>query len=307
MRAWQLNDSATSLLTADVPQPKPAVGEVLVRVHAVGVISTELDWQPTTHTKTGEKRIHAIPGHEFSGTVAALGPNTTGVTIGQEIYGMNDWYSDGATAEYCLTQPDQIAPKAARLSHTQAASVPISALTAWQGLFDRAKLKKGERVLIHGGAGSVGLFAVQFAANHGAYVTTTASIRDKNFLLQLGAQQVIDYHTERFEDIVKQVDVVFDTAGGESLRHSWKVLAPTGRLITIVSDPADLEDERAKKAFFIVKPNRAQLISIADQLDNQKIQTAVAAVIPFAQAGSAYTAKKNQQLGPGKVVITVTE
>jgi NADPH:quinone reductase-like Zn-dependent oxidoreductase len=307
MRAWQLNDSATAISFADIPQPNPDPGEVLIRVHAVGVISTELTWQPTTHTKTGGKRSRAIPGHEFSGTIAAIGPNTTGVTVGQEIYGMNDWYTDGGTADCCITRPEQIAPRPGRLTHPQAASVPISALTAWQGLFDHAKLQKGGRVLIHGGGGGVGVFAVQFAANHGAHVATTASARDKQLLLQLGAEQVIDYHTARFEEAVKQVDVVFDTVGGESLQRSWKILSPTGRLITIVSDPASLQDERAKKAFFIVEPNRTQLSAIGDQLENKSIQTVIAAVVPFAKADSAYIAKANPKIGPGKVVVTVIE
>lgn len=175
------------------------------------------------------------------------------------------------------------------------------------GLFDRAKLQKDESVLIHGGSGGVGSFAVQLAANHGARVTTTASTRNKNFLQQLGAEQVIDYHTARFDEIVNHIDVVFDTVGGDTLKRSWKVLAPSGRLITVVSDPASLEEERAKKAFFIVEPNRAQLTTIADQLRNKKIQTAVAAVIPFAQADTAYTAKANQQHSPGKVVVSVIE
>src|SRR4030095_12701778 len=128
-----------------------------------GVIATELRWYPTTHTKTGGDRSSAIPGHEFSGVVAALGAGTGDWAVGDEIYGMNDWFAEGATAQFCLARPASVARKPERLSHAEAASVPISALTAWQGLLERARLRAGERVLIHGGAGSVGLFAVQLA------------------------------------------------------------------------------------------------------------------------------------------------
>ena len=132
-------------------------------------------WYPTSHTKTGEKRTAAVPGHEFSGVIAALGADVEGFEVGREVYGMNDWFADGATAEYCLAQPAAVAPKPPRLTHIEAASVPIAALTAWQGLVERARLQPGESVLIHGGAGAVGLFAVQLARLRGAHVIATAS------------------------------------------------------------------------------------------------------------------------------------
>src|SRR5215831_1120932 len=137
---------------------------------------------------------------------------------------MNDWYAQGASAEFCCAPPTAIARKPARLTHVEAASIPIDALTAWQGLFDRAHLQAGERVLIHGGAGGVGVLAIQLARLRGAHVLTTASGHDRDFLLRLGARQVIDYHTERFEDVAGNVDVVFDAVGGETLRRSWSVL-----------------------------------------------------------------------------------
>ena len=205
MKVWQCDDSrpVPGLVQAEVKTPGPQRGEVLIRVHAVGVTGTELLWQPTTHTKSGENRRHAIPGHEFSGAIAAVGVGADGI-VGQEVFGMNDWYAQGATAEFCCAPPSAIAPKPARLTHVQAASVPIDALTAWQGLFDRAQLQAGERVLIHGGAGAVGVLAIQLACRRGAHVLTTASGRDRDFLLRLDAQQAIDYHTERFEDACRQ-------------------------------------------------------------------------------------------------------
>jgi NADPH:quinone reductase-like Zn-dependent oxidoreductase len=307
VRAWRLNDSgaAPRLICEDIPTPHPGPGEVLIRVHAAGVTPTEMLWYPTTNTKSGERRHHAVPGHEFAGTVAAIGLETGGPTLGQEIYGMNDWFADGATAEYCVTRPEWIASKPRRLPFAEAASVPIGALTAWQGLFDRVKLQRGETVLIHGGSGAVGVFAVQLARRHGAHVVTTASARNRGFLLQLGAERVIDYRVERFEEIVRGIDVVFDGVGGTTLQRSWDVLAHSGRLVTIAADSEGTADERTKSAFFIVEPNQQQLSGIGALLDAGEIQPVVEAEVPFAQAGEAYAAGDQPRSGRGKVVVVV--
>jgi NADPH:quinone reductase-like Zn-dependent oxidoreductase len=309
MRAWKLETTTAGprLITADVPQPAPGPGELLIRVHAAGVTPTELTWYPTTHTKAGQPRNHAIPGHEFSGTIAALGTGTTGVEIGQDIYGMNDWFTEGATAEYCLTRPEWIAPKPSRLTHAEAATVPIGALTAWQGLFDRANLQPNERILIHGGSGAVGAFAVQLARWKGAHVITTASARNREFLLQLGAEQVIDYHTERFDEIVKNIDVVFDTVGGETLKRSWSVLSPRGRLVAVAAESEETKDERAKTAFFIVEPKGDQLSRIAQILESGEIKPVVDAVVPFVEAGAAYAGQVGERAGRGKVVVSLEQ
>ena len=177
MKAIQFDRTSDGLSfsLAEVPTPQPAEGEVLIEVHAAGVIATELEWYPTSHHKNGEPRRHPIPGHEFSGTVAAVGKLVTSFTLGQEVYGMNDWFKEGATAEYCVAVPSSIALKPKSLSHVEAATVPISELTAWQGLFTRAAIQPGQRVLIQGGAGAVGLFVVQLAHRHEAHVIATAS------------------------------------------------------------------------------------------------------------------------------------
>jgi len=306
MKVWQCDDSrpVPRLVPAEVETPQPRHGEVLIRVHAVGVTHTELLWQPTTHSKSGGNRRHAIPGHEFSGAIAAVGVGADDI-VGQEVFGMNDWYAQGATAEYCCTLPSAIAPKPARLTHVEAASVPIDALTAWQGLFDRAQLQAGERVLIHGGAGAVGVFAIQLARWRGADVLTTASGHDRDFLLRLGAQQVIDYHTERFEDVAKNVDVVFDAVGGSTLVRSWGVLGPGGRLVTIVSTVKSADDERTKRALFFVEPNRRQLGDIAAMLDAGQLRPVVGTVLPFAQAAAAYAREPMRNRRPGKTVVTL--
>ncbi len=290
---------------AEVPKPEPAAGEVLVQVRAAGVTTTELLWEPTTHTKSGQPRTGAIPAHEFSGLVAATGKDVRGVQAGDEIYGMNDWYADGAFAEFCIAEPNNIAPKPIMLSHEAAASVPIGALTAWQGLMDRAKLQPGERVLIHGGAGAVGLYAVQFAHRRGAHVITTVSDEDIEFVKRLGADRAINYKASRFENEVRDVDVVFDAVGGATLERSWGVLKSGGRLVTIAGDSEGAPDPRVKDAFFIVEPNRNQLVEIGRQLDAGELRAFVAAILPLAGASAAYTGKAPRR-GPGKIVVKIS-
>ena len=307
MKTMRLYDSEKPpvLVVENVPQPQPRRVELLIRVYAAGVTPTELLWYPTTHNKDGEKRSRAVPGHEFSGVIAALGEDTAGFEIGQEVYGMNDWFSDGAMAEYCIAQPAGVAPKPPRLTHVEAASVPIGALTAWQGLFDRAGLQAGEHILVHGGAGAVGVFAIQLARFRGARVTTTASARNLEFITGLGAERVIDYRAARFEENVSGMDVVFDTVGGETLQRSWGVLKPGGRMITIAADAETTTDDRVKQAFFIVEPNHEQLARIGDLLEAGDLHPVVDAVLPLSQASAAFTGEVRQRQGRGKLVVAV--
>jgi NADPH:quinone reductase-like Zn-dependent oxidoreductase len=307
MKAMRLSDSAQPpvLVEENVPRPQPGRGELLVQIYAAGVTPTELLWYTTTHNKDGDKRSRAVPGHEFSGVIAAVGEDTAGFEIGQEVYGMNDWFSDGAMAEYCITQPNGVAPKPRRLTHVEAASVPIGALTAWQGLFDRAGLQAGEHVLVHGGAGAVGIFAIQLARFRGAHVMATASARNLEFVTGLGAERVIDYRAVRFEESISGMDVVFDTVGGETLERSWGVLKPGGRMITIAADSETTTDNRVKQAFFIVEPNHEQLIRIGDLLEAGDLHPVVDAVLPLTQASAAYTGEVRERRGRGKLVVTV--
>ncbi len=292
------------LIERDVSRPEPRQGEVLIRVFAAGVTPTELVWYPTSHTRDGGPRTAAIPAHEFSGQIAEVGEGVTGVSAGQEVYGMNDWFADGALAEYCITRPEWIAPKPRRLSHAEAATVPIGALTAWQGLLDRAKLQPGEQVLIHGGAGAVGVFAVQLARLHNAHVTATASTRNVEFVRELGADRVIDYTKARFEDEARDVDVVFDTVGGDTLQRSWSVLKPNGRLVTIAAGGEATQDARVKQAFFIVEANRSQLIEVGELVDAGKLRSFIDLVAPFSGASDAYTMTRDRK-GRGKSVVAV--
>ena len=307
MQVMRFNDSAAApaliLGNASIPQPGP--GQLLVHVRAAGVTPTELLWYPTMHALDGGVRRGAIPGHEFSGVVAAVGAGVDPAQVGQEVFGMNDWFADGATAQYCLTVPTSVAAKPTRLSHVEAASVPIGALTAWQGLFDRLKLKPGERLLVHGGAGAVGVFVVQLARQIGAQVIATASAQNAAFLKQLGAHEVIDYRTQRFEERAGKVAAVFDAVGGDTLQRSWDVLAPGGRLVTIAADSEGTQDERTKAAFFIVEPGGAQLAGIARSLESGELRCLVGAEVPLASASDAYRNALPNRRGPGKVVISM--
>lgn len=307
MKTMQVNSSLEGpvLVEREARNPEPASGQILIRVHAAGVTPSELRWYPTTHAVSGASRINAVPGHEFSGVVAAVGDGGGGFKVGDEVYGMNDWFADGATAEYCLTAPLSIAIKPRNLTHELAATVPIGALTAWQGLFDRAKLQPGQHVLIHGGSGAVGHFAVQLAHNHGAYVVSTASGQYAETVRQLGADEVLDYRTTRFETLLEDIDVVFDTVGGETLARSWDVLAPGGRMISIAADAEGATDQRVKDAFFIVEPNQSQLVTLTTLLEERRIKTFLKASFPFERSSEAYEGKSETKTGIGKFIISV--
>jgi NADPH:quinone reductase-like Zn-dependent oxidoreductase len=291
-----------ALIHEEAPVPKPGSGEVLVRVHAAAVTPTELEWLPTWTTRAGEPRpFPIVPGHEFSGQVHAVGSDVTNLAAGNEVFGLNDWFSDGAQAEFCVARAVDVALKPKSLDHLRAAMMPISALTAWQGLIDRAQLASGERVLVHGAAGSVGLFAVQIARRCGAHVTGTAAAHNLDFIRGLGADLALDYKSERFEDIARDMDVIFDTVGGDTLARSWDVLRTGGRLVTVATAGEQTKDERVRNAFFIVEPNRAELERLAAMTDAGELRPIVDAVFPLSDARRAYEHKPLR----GKVVLSV--
>jgi NADPH:quinone reductase-like Zn-dependent oxidoreductase len=307
MKAIQIltSQGKSELILTDVPRPVPAKHQVLVRVHAVGLTPSELEWYTTSHTKSGETREHAIPGHEFSGVIAGLGAEVQGLAVGDEIYGMNDWFADGAAAEYCLTESAYIAPRPRTLTHTMAATIPISALTAWQALFDHARLQPGEKILVLGGSGAVGLFGVQLAHSHGALVASTVSSHNLQFVRELGADEAIDYRLSPFEARGREFDVVFDTVGGETLAKSWAVLKESGRMVTIATESEGTADQRTKSAFFIVETKRDQLIEIARQVDMGALKSFINASVPFEDGPAAFEGRVNGKRGFGKVVVSV--
>jgi NADPH:quinone reductase-like Zn-dependent oxidoreductase len=290
----------------DAPKPQPGPGEVLVRVGATAIIATELTWDETYQTSAGDPRPLPIPGHDLAGVVAEVGPGITDFAVGNEVYALTAFGRDGAEAEYALALPHELAPKPQTLDMVQAAAVPLAALTAWQALFIHAHLAKGQTALIHGGAGGVGSYAVQLARWAGARVITTASARHHDFLRGLGADQVIDYTTTPFEEIVRDADVVFDTVGGETLTHSWQVVKDGGVVVSVVSPrPADDPTQtRARFIWFIVEPSGEQLRAIGDLIDAGQIQPIISQVFPLAQARRAWEAAASGH-ARGKVVLRV--
>ena len=297
------------LVYEDAPQPQAASGEVLVRVYAAGIIRTELDWPDTYETATGSERPLPIPGHDLSGVVEEVGPGVTTLTKGEAVYALTAFKRDGSEAEYMLALPGELAPKPRSLDFAQAAAVPLSALTAWQALFDHAALVAGQSVLIHGAAGGVGVFAAQLAHWTGAHVIATASARNRDFLRDLGADEIIDYTTTRFEEAVHDVDVVFDTVGGDTLQRSWQVVKPGGVLVSIVSPQPTFGEAKVynvRAEWFIVEPNASQLVQIGALIDAGHLRPIVDTVLPLAQARQAYEQGAGGHTR-GKIVLRVVD
>src|SRR5258706_3514685 len=255
---------AEGLVAGEIPRPNPKDDEVLVKVVATVVMPTEFDWFTTFTLPFGAPRpFPVVLSHEFSGIVEALGPKVTGVSVDDDVYGLNDWFTNGAQAEYCVVKASALARKPKSIGHIQSAVAPISALTAWQGLFEKAKVERGQRVLIHGAGGAVGSFAVQMARARGARVIAPISSGNFDFVRSLGASELIDYRMTRFEDAAKDVDVVFDTVGGDNLDRSWGMLAKSGRVVTVATKNAATTDKRGRDAFMLVPADGSQPTEIA--------------------------------------------
>lgn len=299
---------AEALVAGDIPRPKPGPGEILVKVHATAVMPTELNWEPTFNTASGQPRPFPIVlSHEFSGVVESSNGGTGEFKAGDEVYGLNDWFSNGAQAEYCVASPKEVALKPEKSTHSEAAVVPISALTAWQGLFEKGQLEKKKRVLIHGASGAVGTFAVQLARWRGAHVTATASSGNLDFVRALGADVVIDYHATRFEDVVCDMDVIFDGVGGETLERSWNILKKTGRMISIVGATTQAPlSQRSRDAFMIVRADGTQLAEIGKMIDSGELRVFVEATYPLAEAKDAYARAERGKMR-GKIALSLSD
>jgi NADPH:quinone reductase-like Zn-dependent oxidoreductase len=309
MKAVYLEQTAGAegLVAGEIPRPSPREGEVLVKVHATSVMPSELDWFTTFNLPFGEPRPFPIVlSHEFSGTVESVGARVSGFSHGDEVFGFNDWFSNGAQAEYCVAKATALARKPKSLYHVQSAVVPIGALTAWQALFPKARLERGQRILIHGAAGGAGSFAVQMARWRGAHVITPISSGNFGFVRSLGANELIDYRTTRFEDVVRDVDVVFDAVGGETLERSWPLLAPGGRVVTVATQSNGASEQRVRAAFMMVQADGSQLAQIGRLIDEGDLRVYVATIFPLAAAKLAYALARNG-LRRGKVALRVLE
>ena len=294
------------LFFEDVAVPEVRAGDLLVRVCATGITPAELTWDATYQNADGTPRIPSIPGHEVSGVVERMAPDVSDFRPGDEVYGLADFPRDGAAAEFAAVRAANLALKPRSISHAQAAALPITGLTAWQALFEHAHLDPGQTVLIHGGAGGVGTMAVQLAHWRRAHVLATASARDAAIVRSLGADAVIDYHAVGFEDLLRNLDVVLDTIGGETRELSWRLLRKGGVLVTLVSPipPGVAEQRGVRGVFFVVSGNREQLDQITGLVNTGKLKPVVAEVLPLARAREAF---EHGIAGhaPGKIVLEV--
>jgi NADPH:quinone reductase-like Zn-dependent oxidoreductase len=305
MQAITVRDRAAGvggLSLTEVPYPQAAVNDVIVRVHAAGFTRGELDWPGTWSDRAGRDRTPSVPGHELSGVVVELGYGTTGLTVGQRVFGLTDWTRNGSLAEYAAVEARNLAPLPADIDHTVAAALPISGLTAWQGLFVHGRLTAGQTVLVHGAAGGVGSIAVQLAREMGARVMGTGRAVDRDAALGLGADMFLDLQTDQLED-AGEVDVVFDVIGGEILDRSAALVRAGGTLVSIATPPT-VRPKDGRAIFFVVEPDRVRLAGLAQRLRDRQLMPIVGAVRTLPEAPAAFALDRRT---PGKTIIRVTE
>jgi NADPH:quinone reductase-like Zn-dependent oxidoreductase len=290
----------------DTPRPHPHEGEVLVRVHAAAI--NPIDWKVRAGLLQGMLH-HTLPlilGWDVSGVVAALGSGLTRLKLGDEVFSRPDPSRDGAYAEFIVIKESEVALKPKSIDHLHAAALPLAGLTAWQTLIEAAALTAGQRVLIHAAAGGVGHLAVQLAKWRGAQVIGTAAERNHDFLRKLGADQVIDYDTERFEEAVQPVDVVLDTIGGDTQARSWKVLKPGGILVSIAHPPSaeTAAAHGVRQAFVFTQSNAGQLAEIARLADAEKLKAIVETILALSDATRGQELSEHGHTR-GKIVLRV--
>ncbi|MEU7588820.1 NADP-dependent oxidoreductase [Micromonospora sp. NPDC049230] len=305
MRAITVRDSTAGvggLTLTDMPYPHAAENDVIVRVHAAGFTPGELGWPATWSDRAGRDRTPTIPGHELSGVVVELGYGTTGLTVGQRVFGLTDWARNGSLAEFTAVEARNLAPLPAGIDHTVAAALPISGLTAWQALFDHARLTTGQTVLIHGAAGGVGSIAVQLAREVGAHVIATGRADDRAVARTLGAQTFVDLAADDLRH-VGEVDVVLDVIGGDILERSTALVRPGGTLVTI-AEPPTVQPRGGRAIFFVVEPDRARLADLAERLRDGRLNPLVGAVLPLSETAAAFAPGRRT---PGKTIIQLVD
>jgi NADPH:quinone reductase-like Zn-dependent oxidoreductase len=288
------------------PRPSPGAGEVLVKVFAAGI--NPVDWKMREGYRKNDHPMPFVLGWDLSGVVESLGPGTTRFAPGDAVYGRPDSTRDGAYAEYIVVQESEIALKPASIDHIHAAAIPLAGLTAWQALFDEANLQAGQRVLIHAAAGGVGGYAVQLARWKGAYVIGTASDVNEEYVRNMGADEVIDYRTTQFEDVVKDVDVVLDTQGGDVREKSWSVLKKGGILVSIVGPPSE-EDaalHQVRASGLAARADVEDLEQMAALVDAGKLVSTLETVMTLPQAAEAQELSKTGH-ARGRIVLKVAE
>ncbi|MBD1912096.1 MULTISPECIES: zinc-binding dehydrogenase [unclassified Leptolyngbya] len=292
----------------DVPLPAIAEDDVLIRVHAAAI--NPVDWKIREGYLQGfiDYDLPLILGWDVSGVVEAVGVNVTTFKPGDEVYSRPDIQRDGTYAEFVAVKASEVALKPKTVDHVHAAAVPLAGITAWHCLFEAAQLSPGQRVLIHAAAGGVGSYAVQFAHWKGAHVIGTASARNRDFLLELGADEVIDYQTTQFEDVVNPVDVVFDTVGGDVQERSWQVVKPGGILVSVISPPPEEKAaaHQCRSAYVFIQPRADWLTEMAQLIDQGQVKPIVETVLPLDQVVEAHKLSQSGRTR-GKIVLQVRE
>jgi NADPH:quinone reductase-like Zn-dependent oxidoreductase len=296
------------LVYEPAPRPTPGTGEVLVAVHAAAITFDELTW-PDTWAADGVDRTPVILSHEFSGVVAEVGEGVTGLSVGDEVYGLVPFDRDGAAAEYVSVPATSVAIRPRTVSHVVAAAAVLPALTAWEALVEHAAVQPGQRVLVHGGAGGVGAFATQLATALGASVTSTVHTPDVDYVRSLGADRVITTDTEPLDAETGVFDAVIDAVGRDVPEALFAALRRGGHLITLQEPPSqELADTYGVTAlFFVVTAERNGLARIADMIDTGKLKVGVAATFPLAEGRAAYESGTARRAHPGKTVLIVQD
>lgn len=291
---------AAGITVTEAPVPVPAINDVLVEVHASGFVPAEWEWPSTWVDRSGRDRSRPIVGHELAGVVRALGYGTTGLSVGQRVFGIADWHRDGTLAEFVAVESRNLAPLPGDVDFTTGASLPISGLTAWQGLLDHGRLRPGQTVLAHGAAGAVGSVVTQLAREFGAYVIGTGRAHDRQTVLDLGANEFFDLGGDSIDDL-GGVDLVFDVIGGEVQRRSAGVLRPGGTLVSVVG-PVETRPVDARAVDFVVESVPAQLSQIVERVRDGRLRPRIGAI---ADLEDAIPALDPTQRRSGKTVIRV--
>jgi NADPH:quinone reductase-like Zn-dependent oxidoreductase len=303
MKAIVVTDEAAGtagMTLVERPEPEPAINDVVVRVHASGFVPTELAWPSTWTDRLGRDRTPSIPGHELAGVVTALGYGTTGLSVGQRVFGLTDWHRDGTLAESVAVEARNLAPLPGDVEFTVGASLPISGLTAWQGLFEHGRVQAGQSVLAHGAAGAVGSMVTQLAGEVGAYVIGTGRAADRQTVLDCGAQDFVDLDNDALED-VGGVDLVFDVIGGEIQERSAGLVRPGGTLVTVVGPP-EARPADGLAIDFVVESDRAQLSEIVRRVRDGRLRTNIGNVATLDDAVAALNPTERRK---GKTIISV--
>jgi NADPH:quinone reductase-like Zn-dependent oxidoreductase len=303
MKAIVVTDQAAGtagMTLTDRPDPAAAINDVIVQIHASGFVPTEMEWPSTWADRAGRDKTPSIPGHELAGVVTSLGYGTTGLSVGQRVFGLADWHRDGTLAEYVAIEARNLAPLPGDVDFTAAASLPISGLTAWQGLFKHGRLQAGQTVLAHGAAGAVGTMVTQLAREAGAYVVGTGRAADRDKALDFGAHEFIDLENDALED-VGSVDLVLDVIGGDVQKRSAALIKAGGTLVSIVG-PVEARPADGLAVDFVVEADRAELVEIVQRVRDGRLRTNIGTKTSLDDAVEALNSPARRK---GKTIISV--